>query len=1578
MFNRIFAGNSVRKLCLPAARAITLFALAAAMASGGEGTAWAGINDLKTAIDGASHTYDFNKNIEAIKLTLADFPIFVRPSVGSFETGSKASDILSESIDDINISLVNTHTSGLIPSALLGYMSTITGNYNGTETRTWADTVSTGYSGTFNTTVTDKNINTEKWLYFNNSGLSLSNLHFTNVKAEYTYAYSSAGGVVNGLIGNDYKNANAISMGDIKGNAFTEIGVTLHGYQDTHYWAGGGVIGLRSTSDSASIGDISGNVFSGVAVSADKAVLGTKSAYIEGGGVIGVDAVSSPAKQDGFAAINSLTNNFFTGVKVETGDIILGGGLIGLNNNSQNFNENTYVRLGNVSGNIFGNGSDGNILVSANYSLRGGGVIGLNGLSNAGVTLDSLTGNVFAGIKVESKTSYIRGGGIVGLQTNESQIAISNEETWEDIVKSKPENEDTNTPSENDYDQNDSDIVTILDPAVQALLHNASGNLFFNTQVSAGTYIDGGGIIGVRSNKSIANLTYLDNNIFKDLKVETKSGDLTGGGVVGLSAANWAGLSMARNNYFEDIHTIVSGDLSGGGVIGVSAAKGNPNNTSGSIINFLQKNTFKDIEVSARNLVGGGFVGAVTSEDFAGASDISRNFFQGSVITSSDLTGGGVIGFVASDDTRGYAFVTSADSNEFADINVNVSGDITGGGVLGVKAATYSYIGEVSGDTFKRTKITASGDIKGGGVIGLTGGKNSSTIGRLENNIFSDVEVEAQSIIGGGFIGGTTDNGTASAKMISGLIFYNGNTVKTTSGDLTGGGVIGLVGKGSSGIARIDEVNNNWFSGLEITVDKDIIGGGVLGTVSDKESKIGTISNNTFAFLDVTAGGHIDGGGIIGVTSKSSNLGTSAGIGLIDNSLFAGNIVKSTGASGEIMGGLVYSYGLSGGMTIRDSHFFNNTFEAPTGGKVYGAVTVDTGANGASEPHKLTLTASNGGRTYFTNNEIFINGNSEGYNSLYFGKVYDSINGVHDDPEAHAELVIDAKSGGSVELYDPIEVNQTASTNNGTYGFKMTVLGSGGQFLWGGANKFDVDATTTTEAEYKSITLENGSLTKLKGGYNLFHNSSNPEENHTTFKLTARDFSFNLNSGAWMQVQGSNVMDLDRAALKGDINFLISDKAQWMPQSTAMGNNDNFLLQINTVKTNSENVTDINGATVSLSTLPGDLTLTPGKDVFPLLATDDEEELQGDTSNNTAYARQSLTKGYNFKIDKVGPDPSGAYFKPNKFFFAYLINQEAAHEARTLTEGRAAALGFLRASWLPDHSYQQADLALYQEGTYKSWVPFAGIDGAWAKVDTGGGGEYEVSGVNGLLGVAREYKKPGESLLTGFFVEAGYAGYDTDNRIWHDPYYIDMHGDGTLRSIGGGVMLRREWSNGVRLEGSFRAGQIRNKFHSGDYIDTDTGLAADYELTVPYYAAHVGLARAWMLNEHRRLDIIGRYFWARQEGKGAVLPNGEIVDFDTDDSHRVRLGGRMTFIRDERREWYLGVSGEYELAGGANGSAGGYELDSPTLKGFTGIGELGWIFRSTKDDDFSFETGLQGYIGRMRGISGGVRMEWRF
>src|SRR5699024_12419303 len=50
----------------------------------------------------------------------------------------------------------------------------------------------------------------------------------------------------------------------------------------------------------------------------------------------------------------------------------------------------------------------------------------------------------------------------------------------------------------------------------------------------------------------------------------------------------------------------------------------------------------------------------------------------------------------------------------------------------------------------------------------------------------------------------------------------------------------------------------------------------------------------------------------------------------------------------------------------------------------------------------------------------------------------------------------------------------------------------------------------------------------------------------------------------------------------------------------------------------------------------------------------------------------------------------------------------------------------------------------------------------------------------------------------------------------------------------------------------------------------------------------------------------------------------------------------------------------------------------PSLKGDTGVLEVGVSMLATESDALSLDVGLQGYTGRRQGVAGSARMEWRF
>jgi hypothetical protein len=866
----------------------------------------------------------------------------------------------------------------------------------------------------------------------------------------------------------------------------------------------------------------------------------------------------------------------------------------------------------------------------------------------------------------------------------------------------------------------------------------------------------------------------------------------------------------------------------------------------------------------------------------------------------------------------------------------------------------YAIIPNLTGNTFSGIRVAVTGDLLGGGVVGAhtdyaSSGTGAGTTGstNLSNNIFRNVKVSATNIQGGGFVGFD-----AAGVAGSGASAYMG----TVSGN--------------------DFIGSGTVAAPDVKATGHISGGGVLGVYSEHGiAWIERITYNDFSSLNVEAGTYIDGGGLVGATGLA---GVSApnqiiGIGLIDNSKFSSNQV--TAKDGQIMGGAVYSYGLATGLTIRDSRFIANVFSSSidtsddsSGGylysssgitpaaRVYGTVTVDTGLNSAYA-NKLTLEATSGKSTVFAGNRITEGAGTPYTNSLYFGRVLNMvtdestkvITASEDTAESDAHLIIDPKKGGTVALIDPITVNQDNATDPDRR-FQMTVQGAG-EFLWGGANKFDVGDSNTQSATYyadNTVTFMPGSMTTLLSGM--------------TLEAVAHDVT--LNSGGRIDVMGKNVWDINQADLNGRLHFNLL--AATVNDSTVTP-----LLKI--TNPGATGYASINGATVSLSNFAAGPALSPG-DEFYLIATDDADDLADDPANNMAYARQGMTRGYNFIIDKE-PTQNGLSGTANRTLVARLVSAPLpARETRILTEGRVASLALLgqNANWLADHSYQQADLAL-RRGENRAF--FGGADYANVRMDTGSTVDYR--GYTLVAGEAIKREKEDRSFLLGGFFEAGYGDYDIHGKFGH-PDHPDMKGDGTLRYYGLGVMARQKWDRGLRLEGSLRVGRQENKFRSRDLADVD-GTIAKYTLHVPWLGAHLGVGHEWQTSEHTLLDLYLRYYWTYQGGKSVHINNGkEKVRFHSYESHRARLGGRYTHVKDTHRSWYLGLAYEREFDHRARAKSIDGEIDAPDPSGDGFVGEIGMILHPRNHDRLSLEFGLQGYTGNREGVSGGFRMGWKF
>ena len=212
----------------------------------------------------------------------------------------------------------------------------------------------------------------------------------------------------------------------------------------------------------------------------------------------------------------------------------------------------------------------------------------------------------------------------------------------------------------------------------------------------------------------------------------------------------------------------------------------------------------------------------------------------------------------------------------------------------------------------------------------------------------------------------------------------------------------------------------------------------------------------------------------------------------------------------------------------------------------------------------------------------------------------------------------------------------------------------------------------------------------------------------------------------------------------------------------------------------------------------------------------------------------------------------------------------------------------------------------------------------------------------------------------GAFVEYGISKYDA---------YLDdgTTGDGKNYYMGGGFFGKQENNSGSYFEGTFRIGQLVTDF-DGD-IDKKH---YDFDVKSTYIAAHAGLGKVFALTQSNDLDIYARYFYTHVESAEVKLNDGTDLKFDSAQSNKIRVGLKDDFKLDDNNKLYVGAAYEYEFdaKAGARLFVPGYntqgELLSPSLKGSTGIGEIGYEY---KNDKIKFDAGVKGYVGKQQGVS---------
>ena len=375
--------------------------------------------------------------------------------------------------------------------------------------------------------------------------------------------------------------------------------------------------------------------------------------------------------------------------------------------------------------------------------------------------------------------------------------------------------------------------------------------------------------------------------------------------------------------------------------------------------------------------------------------------------------------------------------------------------------------------------------------------------------------------------------------------------------------------------------------------------------------------------------------------------------------------------------------------------------------------------------------------------------------------------------------------------------------------------------------------------------------------------------------------------------------------------------------------------------------------------------------------------LTTETDNGTVVVERGTTMAEVFGIWK-GVEENG---ENADSLYAGWEYSRASDKAKAYSAGFLSGLAFVN---------QGADLAVGRgmaeavsaadPASGKAGSGFGAISGGKSRYKTGS--YSDVSGMSLMAGLSwGKTIEDNRRLTIGGFLEYGNASSDTYHSFARGP----VEGDGDMYYYGAGVLGRLDVTGMVGkhdfyAEGSFRVGQVSNKFSAAGFGNNGE-LSGNYNASSLYLGAHLGTGLILNLNEKNSIDLYGKYFWTWQGSDSVSVTSNESIDFSSINSHRARLGGRFNHDTEMNMRVYAGAAYEYEFAAKAKAEAtytrpflgdSVNSINAPSLKGSTGVFELGISFLPTENRPLFIDVGLQGYLGKREGLAGSVRLNYAF
>ena len=299
-----------------------------------------------------------------------------------------------------------------------------------------------------------------------------------------------------------------------------------------------------------------------------------------------------------------------------------------------------------------------------------------------------------------------------------------------------------------------------------------------------------------------------------------------------------------------------------------------------------------------------------------------------------------------------------------------------------------------------------------------------------------------------------------------------------------------------------------------------------------------------------------------------------------------------------------------------------------------------------------------------------------------------------------------------------------------------------------------------------------------------------------------------------------------------------------------------------------------------------------------------------------------------------------------------------SEDTKLLAETRAAGTALLWNGGAAASTTAYSDaVSAYASGGDASYVPYVSLGGFSLRNETGS--YVDTKGLTANLGFVKrwEAEKHTDTLMP--FFEYGASNYTS---------HLDdgARADGKQHYIGGGVLLRRDNTDGLHYEAMVRAGRLH-----GDFAGIMEGYHSSYNSNAPYLAAHAGIGKLFKQKDNS-VDVYGKFFWTHLGSDSATIHNslGQAqYDFAAVNSYRTRLGVRYTKNQPYHSAFYAGLGWDYEFDGEAKASYRNFNTPSPSTKGSSGFVELGWQSAVSKDNPWGADVRVTGWTGRQRGVT---------